>query len=354
MRHICTRCSRTSTDGNLWCQEKYCPAETSPEVLDHGDWFADIEIVNLLVVLRSSALYEARRGSTPILLKVAHEGCQEKLKREARLLAQIQEKRRHPMLPVLLPAHEQASLKDRPYGKTVLGGKTRYYMVFEYAEGDILRSLLLKNPQPWYQNVGWLALSLADVVVLLHQFQRLHLCLSPDVVLVRTDQQGVPRPLLIDLGMAEEPQTIQQSWDRRFTPPAYTAPELIEMRGKIGPATDVYGLGLILYEMLAGHPAYEYRLERDEDVYQDVLTQQPLPTGRNDLRLIPEIAERAIQKDYAARQKDLLAFAAELQASLSRVPKERKPFRVNWRVVGIITGTALVVSLLLVLAVIIQ
>ncbi len=316
MRHICTRCYRTSVDGNLWCQEKYCPAEDSPEVLDHGDWIGDIEIVNLIAVLRSAAIYEARRNEKKILLKISHTGFQEKLKREAKLLYELQQKRRHPMLPVLLPAYEQASLKELQYGKTVFGGKTKYYEVFEYAQGEVLRSLLIKNPQPWYQNVGWLVISLADVVAYLHQAGKLHFCLSPDVVLVRYDKQGIPRPLLLDLGLADTPQNLPQVWDKSFTPPAYTAPEIIEMKGKVGPATDVYGLGLILYEMLAGHPAYEYHLARDEDVFMNVLNVRPPSTGRADLMNIPAIAERAIQRDYASRQKDVVTLAKELQANL--------------------------------------
>jgi serine/threonine protein kinase len=338
----------------LWCQEKYCPAEESPEILDHGDWIGDIEIVNLIAVLRSAALYEARRNEHKILLKISHSGFQEKLKQEAKLLYQLQQKRRHPMLPVLLPPYEQASLKDMPYGKTVYDGKTKYYEVFEHAQGEVLRSLLIKNPQPWYQNVGWLMISLADVIAYLHQAGKLHFCLSPDILLVRFDKQGIPRVLLFDLGIADTPQNLEQIWDKHFTPPAYTAPEIIEMKGKVGPGTDVYGLGLILYEMLAGHPAYEYHLARDEDIYADILHKRPAPSGRADLKNIPEVADRAIQKDYNTRQKDILTFAKELQANFPRVPVEKKPFRINWRVTAILMGTAMAISLLLALAVIIQ
>ncbi len=346
MKHICIRCNRTSVDGNLWCQEKYCPAEKSPEIFERGEWVGNIEIVELLVVLRSSAVYKAKRADKDILVKIAHEGCQEKLKREAKILIELA-RVKHPMLPVLLPAYEQARLVETPYGKTVVQGQTKYFLVFDYAEGDTLRNLLLKNAQPWYQHVGWIALGLADVIALLHQRQRLHLCLSPDIVLIRMDKQGVPRPLLLDLGFAGDAQSILQSWDRRFVPPAYTAPELIEMKGKVGGATDVYGLGLVLYEMLAGQPPFEFKQERDETIYDAIIRTRPPATGRSDLRNIPGIAERAISKDYANRPPSAVHFAQELQANLPRVPKEKREFQFPWRPIGIIVGTLLALSLLL-------
>ncbi len=352
MKQICLKCNRTSTDGNLWCQEKDCPAEKAPTIFERGEFLGNIEILELLTVLHSSAIYVAQRNGQKVMVKVAHEGFQERLKREAKLLSSFSSKQRHPMLPVLLPAYDQSSLRDLPYGKTVIKGQTKYYLVYEYAEGDILRSLLLKNPQPWYQQVGWIMLSLADVIFLLHQNQKLHLCLSPEIVLVRFDRQRIPRVLLLDLGVASDAQEILNNWDRRLVPPAYTAPELVEMKGKVGPATDVYGLGLILYEMLAGCPAYEYAQERAETIYDSILRRMPSGTGRSDLKNIPQIAERAISKDYASRQKDVLTLAQELQANLPRVPKENKPIQINWRAVAIVVGSALAISLLLVLAVI--
>jgi serine/threonine protein kinase len=338
-------------DGNLWCHEKYCPSERPPEIFDNGEWFGNIEIVEMLAVLQSAAVYEARRGKSKVLLKIAHKGCHEKLKREAQTLLTLKQHGQHPMLPVLLPAHEQAGVKDYPYGKLVVNGQVKYFMVFQYAEGDILRSLLLKNPQPWYQHAGWMVISLADVLAYLHQNQKLHLCLSPEIILVRYDKQEIPRPVLLDLGIADSPQTVRINWQRHFSLPAYTAPELVEMQGMVGSASDVYGLGLLLYEMLAGKPAFEFRLQKDEDIYQAVLKGCKEPTGRTDLKNIPAIAEKAIQLNYDARQEDVFIFGRDLQANFPPIPREKKGVRVKWHTVAIIVGAALAISLLLVLAV---
>src|SRR5215211_5660094 len=117
--------------------------------------------------------------------------------------------------------------------------------------------MLIKNPQPWYQHASWLTVSLADLLAFLHiKGQRLHLNINPDVVLVRTDAQGIPRPMLVDLGALEEQGAVNSQWVKEYALPAYTAPELLERNPVSSVQSDVYGLGLMLYEMLAGHPAF--------------------------------------------------------------------------------------------------
>lgn len=353
MKYICPRCNRVSIDGNLWCQDKFCPAENALEIFDNGEWFSNFEIVKLLTVLRASAVYEARRGKTQVFLKIAHAGFQDRLKREARLLAELTAKNHSSVLPALLPAHEQGSLAQYPYGRVVYKGKDKYYEVFAYSEGDTLQNLLLKNPQPWYQHAGWITVILAEGLLLLHRSGRLHLGLNPECVLVRMDRQDIPRPLLLDLGAASPADEVNACWELRYNAPAYTPPELIcasgqaGMSGQVGPASDVYGLGMVLFEMLAGSPPYADKLQNDEVVYQAVMTQPAPQTGRTDLKNIPQIAERAIQKRYGDRQSDILAFASELQANIPPVPREKQGFKVNWRAVAIVVASALAISLLL-------
>jgi serine/threonine protein kinase len=347
MKHICLRCNRTSVDKNLWCQEKYCPAENATEIFDNGEWFGDIEIIEPLAILRSSIIYKAQRGEQKIFLKVANNGCEEKLRREASAFLQLAQHKQHPLLPVILSAHVQGMVANYPFGWIVIGGAVKYYSVFSFVEGDILRHILLKNPQPWYQNAGWIIVSIADVIYYLHSAGKLHLCLSPEVILVRFDKQGIPRPMLLDLGVGDNGQDIQSRWNNSFTPAAYTAPEILEPGAQVSQASDVYGLGLILYEMLAGHPAFKYNLIKDETVQAAVLAGSVLPTGRRDLKNIPEITEKAIARNIAARQPNVLTFAREIQANLPVVPREKKSFKVNWRNVLIVAATLLLISLLL-------
>lgn len=307
----------------------------------------NIEILKLVTVLRTSAIYIARRDDENVLLKVAHSGYEEKIKRESHVLQKILKTRNHPALPVLLPAYKNTSVETYPYGKNAFEGKTRYYEVFKFVDGKMLRDALIYNAQPWYLEAGWITLTLADAILLLNQNQILNFCLSPDSILIRYDQKQIPHPILLDLGVACSPNELLQAWNPSFVHPAYIAPELIAMKGKVGPPTEVYGIGLILFEMLAGFPAYNFTSKRDEDVYNAVLSVPPPSTGRIDLKNLPEIAEKAINKTYDYRQKDIIEFARQLQTNIPPVPVEKKPFKVNWRTVGIVMVALMAISLLL-------
>lgn len=352
MKRVCTHCERISADGNLWCQEPDCPAGNMPAVFGYGEFLGDIEVVRLLRVLRTSAVYEARRGGELLLLKVAHNGCQEVLKREAVTLAALARVQQHPMLPVLLPPYQQADTKQRPYGKTVFQDDTKYYEVFSHAKGEFLRDMLLKNPQPWHQHAAWLTISLADAIAFMHlKGGKLHLNLNPDMVLVRMDRYSIPRPLLLDLGLMAEMQGVDPAWVRDYAQPAYTAPELLDRGGAAGVAADVYGLGLLLYEMLAGHPAYHYKLQREDDVRQAVLRTQPAPLNRTDLAdEIHQTVYQAIDHTPSNRQPEVRVFAKQLRVKFGEVPAERKGRRIPRRAVAWVVFAAFVVTLVIVLA----
>ena len=352
MKQICIHCGRKSIGGSLWCQESYCAIDNMVTVFDYGETVGDLNIVKLLTVLRASAIYEAERQGQRVLLKIAHTGYQERLKRESVFLMQLQQNKQfHPMLPRLLPAHTLADISKYPYGKTVAHEHVLYYTIYDYVEGDFLTAILLKNPQPWYQHAGWITISLADVIALMHQNQVLHLCLCPEIIFVRYDKEGIPRPVLMDLGAVSDPQNVSRNWNRRYVPAAYVAPELIRKSGgSVGAATDVYGLGLLLHEMLAGQPAYAHRLRADEDIYHDVLHQPPPSLNRADLRNVPEITACSISKTYQERQPDVLTLAQALLATFPPVPKEKKSRRINWRTVAIVIATAFVVTLLIAMA----
>jgi len=318
--------------------------------MDNGEWFGNIEIIELLVVTGSSAIYRARRSGAPVILKIAHPGCEERLRREALTFLEMSQSMAHPVLPRLLAAHQQGQVTEYPFGYIVSGSQPRLYEVFDHADGDILANYLLKVPQPWFQYVGWMAISLADVIALLHRFQKLHLGLNPSVVLVRFDKQDVPRLVLLDLGFADVPANIQKNWSPLFCPPSYTAPEVINMDGKIGPASDVYGLGMVLYEMLAGHPAFPQGQLKENEIYAAVRQGAFQPTKRSDLKNIPELAEKSINRNYAQRPADILQFAAQLQANFPLMPREKKGVKINWRAIGIVIGAALAISLILLFA----
>lgn len=351
MKRICQKCNVISRDLNLWCQEKDCPAENATEIFDNGEWFGPIEIVQPITITRSAVIYHARRDDELILLKVANVGCEEKLRSEAKAFLQLALAGQHPSLPRLLPAHPQGTIEHHPYGWTVINGRVKYYEVFAYEDGAVLSNLLLKNPQPWYQHAGWIVLTIADVILYLHRAQKLHLCLRPDVILVRYDKQKIPRTMVLDLGVSDPGPNIPAFWDESYNLPAYTAPEIVNGKGPVSAATDVYGLGLLLYEMLSGHPPYEFHLKRDREVFRSVVGGGFERTGRIDLQGLPEVAERSLSLNPMQRYPDVSDFATALGALLPKIPAEKKKKKFNWRILFIILGALLAISLVLVLAI---
>jgi serine/threonine protein kinase len=353
MKRYCPKSDTITPLFSMWGSSRISEAGELSVIFDYGEFLGDIEIVRLVRVLKTAALYEARRKvknkPVPILIKVAHNGCEEIIKREAALMAKLANAGSHPMLPVLQSPYlvGDANAKQRPYGKTVFGNETKYYIVYNFAEGEFLRDLLIKNPQPWYQHAAWLTINMADVTAFVHvKAQHLILNLSPDTIMVRYDRDGIPRPLLMDLSLANDPNAIDFEQLERYSMAAYIAPELLidGPKGQYGAQTDVYGLGVLLYEMLKGRPPYIFRLRRPEDVRQEVRTISPPPLDRTDLSSdINLIVTQAIDKSPTRRHKDVRTFAKELRTKFGEVPVERKGRRIPPRLVAAVVAIVLVV-----------
>ena len=298
MKH-CAVCSRSRIDGNLWCQEKLCPAEHSPTIFLEGTFIANMEILCIEALMPTSVLYRVDREGETIWLKVAHDGYEEKLKREARFLV----KHRHPGLMKLLSAHTGADVVDFPYGRSSYNGHSFTYMALQSIDGMTLRELLQRKAQPWHQTSGWLVANLSDVIAFLHQQDLFHFCLSPEIVFVRFDQKGVPRPILLDLGVASHLTDSMRNWQKTLCTVGYAPPESVNQQ-PFSEATDVFGLGSVLHEMLFGTFLH----------YQN--------NGRPDLAKLPQLAERATAFDVKKRPLHVFDFANELLSVVPPVPRE--------------------------------
>ena len=358
MKQVCLLCERTEAVANLWCQEEYCPAEMSPYVLDYAEWLGDIEIVRAVVVLRTAVLYEATHLKQTVYLKVAHPGDEnkERLKREARFLQALQAgKKEVPQnLPKLLPAYAQTDIEHDPYGRAMLKGQLLYFYLFAFREGyEPLRDVLSKRPQLWVNHVGWVMMSVTTAVETLHQHSLYHLSLTPDTILIKfdDDELSTPRILLFDFGVVSDAQSVGLNWHPTFALPAYTAPELLS-QGQPGSRTEVYSLGLVLYEMLVGEPAYTFKLRSDNDVVRAV--QRNLRVDMNRIEDVQQVAQLAIQTTApqpGARLGTVSEFYAQLHQIFGTIPPLKKSRWPRTDTIFVVAGAILAIAFLIAVAV---
>jgi serine/threonine protein kinase len=313
----------------------YCPAETAPLILEHGEQVGDIEVVRPISILRSSVLYEARQGTDQVLLKVAHPDPKhiERLKNETRFL------RDHggtEGLPKLLSSVKGARLEKYRYGRAVLGGHLMFFCLFRYFKGETLRDLLTRNPQPWINHVGWIMRNLGATFMFLDSKGLVHYGLSPEAVLINIDDNTrKPQVLLLDLGIAAtSEEELKKHWYGKFILPAYAAPELVDYilpdadnaSPRYAATTEVYGLGVLMYELLEGRPAFPFHLRNDREVLAAIEHGEPTDIKNEAVTpSVTQIVRKAMSRDIANRYRNASEMVAALRPPTFPKPTPHRP-----------------------------
>jgi serine/threonine-protein kinase len=200
----------------------------------------------------------------------------------------------------------------------------RPYFTMEFVEGGNLAEKLQNIPQPAREAAALVA-TLAEAVQAAHQSGVVHRDLKPANVLLAPD--GTPK--ISDFGLArrmENAALLTQSGVAIGTP-SYMAPE--QARGQsraIGPATDVYSLGAILYESLTGRPPF--RAETSPETLQQVIYREPVRPSRLNARVprdLETITLKCLDKEPVRRYPTALALAADLRRFLRGEPVAARP-----------------------------
>ena len=147
------------------------------------------------------------------------------------------------------------------------------YFTMKLVEGMTLSQRLAEGPMPPREAAAILA-PVCEAIHFAHTCGVLHRDLKPANILI----DGDGRPHVSDFGLAKRVET-----DSNLTTtgmilgtPSYMAPEQAAgTRGKLGPASDVYSLGTILYQMLTGRPPFQGVTPVDTVLL--LLEQEPLP-----------------------------------------------------------------------------
>jgi serine/threonine-protein kinase len=152
----------------------------------------------------------------------------------------------------------------------------RAYFTMELVEGGTLAQKLAERPLPSRQAAD-LTATLASAVHFAHKCGIIHRDIKPSNILMMPD--GVPK--ITDFGLA---RVINRESDvtwagSRVGTPSYMAPEqAMGVTNAIGPTTDVYALGALLYEMLTGRPPFKGSSAVETE--QMVINDDPIPPPR--------------------------------------------------------------------------
>jgi eukaryotic-like serine/threonine-protein kinase len=242
-----------------------------------------------------------------VALKVLHEQYSkdedfvERFKREARSVAQLQ----HPNIVTVIDRGEQDG---------------RQYIVFEYVEGENLKELVVRRGRLEVREALEIAIEVAHALGFAHEHGLVHRDVKPQNVLLNGDGRakvtdfGIARSLDVEQGVTQTGTVLGTS--------NYIAPE--QASGKhVDQHSDVYSLGVVLYEMLTG----ELPFPGESFVAVALKHVNEAPPSVVDVRgdIPPRVAEavdRALEKEPKRRFPGMDAFAAELEACLADLDRD--------------------------------
>ncbi|MDX1530696.1 MAG: tetratricopeptide repeat protein, partial [Rhodothermales bacterium] len=179
-------------------------------------------------------------------------------------------------------------------------------------EGETLERRLQRGPLAVEEAVG-LGVQVARGLGAAHRRGIVHRDLKPSNVFVTED--GTAK--LLDFGIARVGGAAATQTGSTAGTAAYMAPE--QLRGEVGERSDLWGLGVVLYEMVAGERPF--RGDYEAAVLYAVLHEGPAPLPAAVPAGLAAVVGRCLEKDPAARY----ATAAEVEADLERVREGRAP-----------------------------
>lgn len=187
------------------------------------------------------------------------------------------------------------------------------FLVMELLEGELLADCIARSVLSAADAVA-IIVPLMSAVTALHGLGLIHRDLKPTNVFLTP--QGVK---LLDFGLARHTQV-----DAAYTAPAltmagsvagtlrYMAPEQVT-GDPVDERTDVFALGVMLFEMLTGH--IPFNAETNVDWLKAVLHDDPKPLGRPELVALDPVVLRALQRRSADRYASVSEMAAALEAA---------------------------------------
>ena len=275
------------------------------KLFNSGDVFHGYKIERLLGEGGIGSVWLARHGMLDTLFAVkildrdiakAKPEYVKRFIREAKLATKI----RHPNLVVV---HDAGYDEQRDV----------YYLIMDYVRGDTLRlAIAMAGPRPEAYAAG-IVLQIAGVLDTSQHFGLVHRDLKPENIMVSPD--GAVR--LLDLGVAKANSNVDSLRTMAasvFGTPSYIAPEQAMDSSTVDVRADIYSLGIILFEMLAGRRPYEG--DTPAAILKQLFADSPVPDVRDFAPSVSPALAQIVAKMCAKRPEDRYASPAELIAAL--------------------------------------
>jgi serine/threonine-protein kinase len=265
----------------------------------------------------TAAVYLARDLSLgrPVALKVLNADLAATLGRE-RFLREIEIAARltHPNI---------LALHDRGEADGLL------FYAMPYVAGESLRQRLEREPQLPIQETIRIVQAVAAALDSAHRAGVVHRDIKPENILLAADPVGGPQtPLVADFGIA---RALDAAGGERLTQtglalgtPAYMSPEQGSASPRLDARSDIYSLGCVAYEMLAGGPPFT------GPTAQAILARHavdPVPPLRTVRATVPPAVEAAITRALAKVPADRFASAGEFSRALTTGEARKEPRR---------------------------
>jgi serine/threonine-protein kinase len=207
--------------------------------------------------------------------------------------------------PHILPLFDSGSVTDR------VGG-TRPFYAMPYISGESLRARLNREKQLAIEDAVRIARDVAAALSYAHEQGVVHRDIKPENILLNGDQA-----LVADFGIAK---ALDAAGGERLTEtglslgtPAYMSPEQATA-GSVDPRTDIYSLGCVLYEMLAGDPPFVGSTPRAVMARHAI---DPVPSLITARPGVPPPLEAAIRRALAKVPADRFSTAADFAGALT-------------------------------------